>query len=52
MLVRQREQVTTPENTNLDLTYSVSDASGYVGRIYSFQKAFVFFYFLSGFLLF
>lgn len=52
VLVRQREQVTTPENTNLDLTYSVSDASGYVGRICSFQKAFVFFYFLSGFLLF
>ena len=46
VLVRQREQVTRPENINLDLTYSVSTKCllnmVILVRIYRFQKSFFF----------
>lgn len=34
ILVRQREQVTTPENINLDLTYSVSMRNTYWVKLF------------------
>lgn len=54
VLVRQREQVTTPENINLDLTYSVSMkyllSKIILAKICRFQKSFILY--ISCFLLF